>query len=222
MKKFTFFIFFVCSMFLFQNEVFASKKKVVWKWNQTNKVMPQCVKDSISSYFKRYNEDYLFTMWGDGFSTDKKDIDGIYKFRLFASHQPMHFMIIHNNAIYIMECLTVQGIMAEMCRLIDTHKMDNKLSDEVYKFIYKTLLDEYESYDTETGVYNSKFFCNEAEKTNYLWLKSRKEIVIQLSEQMMDNSFINNFPYYIITKNLNEEECILILGIIAKVVAPEE
>jgi hypothetical protein len=39
---------------------------------------------------------------------------------------------------------------------------------------------------------------------------------------MMDNSFINNFPYYIITKNLNEEECILILGIIAKVVAPEE
>ena len=76
MKKYSHFILIIYLSLVCHNMVMASGIKIHWKWNQTNKAMPECVKDSISNFYKRHGrEGYPFTMWGTGVSTDKKDID---------------------------------------------------------------------------------------------------------------------------------------------------
>ncbi len=217
MKKYCHFIFIIIFSLVCYNLVMASDKKVHWKWNQTNKVMPKCVKDSICNFYKRHGrEGYPFTMWGTGVSIDNKDIDGIYQFRLFVTHQPVHLMIIHQRRIYIMESISVSGIIAEMCRFIDENELFEKFRQETYNVFYNTMLEQYEGYKVENGRYISMCFDNETEKISYMWSRSRRELVLQLSSKMLkDASSIRYFPYYILTDNLNEEECILILGIIA-------
>lgn len=207
------FIFLVC-----HNIVMASEKKVHWKWNQTSKAMPECVKDSIDNFYKRNGrEGYPFIMWGTGVSSEKNDIDGIYPFRLFVTHQPVHLIIIHQRRIYIMESITVSGIIAEMCRFIDENKPCDNFRQETYNIFYNTLLEQYEGYKIENGRYISVYFDNETKKISYMWSRSRRNLVLRLSSKMLkDASSIRYFPYHILMDNLNEEECILILGIIAK------
>ena len=85
------------------------------------------------------------------------------------------------------------------------------------------MLDEYESYDIENGKYDLKYFGSESDKISHLWLKSRSNLVLQLSAKIIeDDSLVNDFSYYIITKNLSDEECILILGIVIRAIVPKE
>lgn len=217
MKKNSLSILIIFFFLICHNMVMASRIKVHWKWNQTNKAMPECVKDSICNFYKRYGrEGYPFTMWGTGVSTEKKDIDGIYQFRLFVTHQPVHLMIIHQRRIYIVESISVSGIIAEMCRFIDENELIDNFRQETYNVFYYTMFEQYEGYKVENGRYIPICFDNETEKISYIWSRSRRNLVLQLSSKMLkDVSSIRYFPYYILTDNLNEEECILILGIIA-------
>lgn len=205
-----FFSFFYCHSSL------AGHKKFVWQWNQTNKAMPEYVKDSVNNYFMKQNRNgYAFTIWGTGVSADKKNIDGVYQFRLFVTHQPMHLMIIYQESIYIIESLTVPGIIAEMCRFIEKTKPDRHFCQNIYNVFYATLFDEYEACKIEDGKYIPIYFNNEIEKQQHIKTLSRTDLILNLSAKMLENnSVVSDFPYYILTQNLNEEECILLLGII--------
>lgn len=85
----------------------------------------------------------------------------------------------------------------------------------IYNVFYATLFDEYEACKIEDGKYIPIYFNNEIEKQQHIKTLSRTDLILNLSAKMLENnSVVSDFPYYILTQNLNEEECILLLGII--------
>lgn len=194
-----------------------TRKYMVWQWNQTNKEMPQGVKDSICGFFRENHRDSIpFTLWGEGISEVKDSIDGIYQFRLFLTNQPKHLLIIYHSHIYIIKSIGASGFIAEMCRFIVDNAPERNFAQELFRVFYNSLFEEYEGLIKENDKYQTVSFANEKEKLEFLWSKSRKKEVLNIAKKITEKKVVAiDFPYYILTKNLNDEEIILVLGMIA-------
>lgn len=200
------------------NMVQSSRRKFIWNWNQTNKMMPQYVCDSINNFFKDgKNDGVLFTLRGEGLYSETNNIDGIYNFRAFLSHAPKYMLVICNSQVYIIRSLSAEGICAEISRFIKKTNINAVFTQKLYDKIYEFLFNEYEAVEIQNNRKQQTVYFNSAdEKLMFIRKRANERNTIRVAEKIKNNkSDIEDLPYYIITEHLYEESLILLFGILS-------
>lgn len=191
-------------------------RSITIPWNQTNKDLPPSVKDSINSFFSKFNfQQVAFRITGTGFSKDKNDISGIYYFKPFMSHVPIYALIIYNNDIYINNCIDTEGILAETCSILRRNVPCENFGYYVFNSLYDFFIDEYQYIYIQNQQYEFFHFANLDEKIRFIINKSNINKIKTIYNLMPDlKTILMELPTYMVTKYMSEEECIILLGLI--------
>ena len=214
-KWYVLFVFFITA-----TSVSATRKKFIWNWNQTDKVMPQYVYDSIKNFYKNRRESddgVLFGLHGKGFQKEKNKIDGVYFFKALISHDPKYMMIIYNDSVHIIESLSAGGISAEIAMFFKERKVDLDFTQEVYSRTYEFLFDEYEAVVIQDDrKQKTIYFENSDEQLSFIMSKANQKKAIKYSTLIKEcPTNIENLPYYILTQHLYEETLIILFGMLS-------
>ncbi len=205
------YIIIVSIMFSFETG-FAKRNETGLNWNKTDRILPIYVQDSIQNFYKSIDIDYcMYFLYGKGINEDKENPDGIYSFKMFSSHSHTHLLIIYHSEVYIVKSINYGGIVAEICRFAQKKNIDEAFLEKTCLICFNYLLDEYQTTDEEKNI---EFANKDDFISSLLFSKSMDEVYKVYMEIKSHKNTAENLPFYILTKELDEKETILLLGLI--------
>ncbi|SED99418.1 hypothetical protein [Prevotella sp. lc2012] len=207
------FCYIIIASILFSFEIgFAKRNETELNWNKTDRILPIYVQDSIQNFYKSINIDYcIYFLYGKGINEDKENPDGIYSFKMLSSHSHTHLLIIYHSEVYIVKSLNHGGIVAEICRFAKKKNIDEAFLKEACLICFNYLLDEHQTTDDEKNI---EFVNKDDFVRSLLFSKSMDEVYKVYKEIKYSKNIAEDFPFYILTKELDEKETILLLGLI--------
>jgi len=207
------FCYIITALIMFSFEIgFAKRNETELNWNKTDRVLPIYVQDSIQNFYKSIDIDYcIYFLYGKGINEDKENPDGIYSFKMLSSHSHAHLLIIYHSEVYIVKSINYGGVVAEICRFAQKKNIDEVFLKEACLICFNYLLDEYQTADDEKNI----VFANKDDFiSSLLFGKSMDEVYKVYKEIKFPQNIAEYLPYYILTKELDEKETILLLGLI--------
>jgi len=191
---------------------FAKRNEAGLNWNKTDRILPIYVQDSIQNFYKSIDIDNcMYFLYGKGINEDKENPDGIYSFKMLSSHSHTHLLIIYHSEVYIVKSINYGGIVAEICRFAKKKNIDEAFLKETCLICFNYLLDEYQTTDEEKNI---EFANKDDLISSLLFSKSVDEVYKVYMEIKSHKNIAEYLPFYILTKELDEKETILLLGLI--------
>lgn len=185
---------------------FSKDNNTVFNWNKTDRHMPAFVKDSIQNYFNSVGmEDYLFFVNGKGMIDDKNNIDGVYTFKRFSSHSSAHLMLIYHSDVYIVKSMNYGGVVAEICRYAYEKQMNDIIFKRICLDCFWFLANNYSERNNEDCFTNIDSIIVSTKNSRVPGI---------YDELIVKNNIVNDIPFYILTKELDEKETIMLFGLL--------
>lgn len=203
----------IIALIMFSYEIgFAKQNETELNWNKTDRILPIYVQDSIQNFYKSIDMDScMYFLYGKGINEDKENPDGIYSLKMLSSHSHTHLLIIYHSEVYIVKSINYGGIVAEFCRFAPKKNIDEAFLKETCLICFNYLLDEYQTTDEEKNI----VFANKEDFiSSLLFSKSMDKVYKVYMEIKSHKNIAEDLPFYILTKELDEKETIILLGLI--------
>ena len=194
----------------------AKNKKVKLNWNKTDRPMPAFVRDSILTFYKSIDMDNcVFFLYGKGLHADKSSLDGIYSFKKFSSHSYAHLLVMYKNEVQVIKSVDCKGIVEEVCSYAQRKGIYHAFFKEMSLACFYYLIDELQAVYYRKNGPKVLDLSDRDKVINYIVLNTRKDLVYDIYMELRSTKNVEEeLPNTIITKELDENETILLLGLI--------